>query len=243
MELLFSVFAVIGLIAILLLGIEVGLLSKFFENDLKKHLIIAAAYSLIAFAIIFILSPFYEMVLNSTFYSFYYYMIMGIACLILGLLTLLYWNRMEWYPPALKCLLYFDFVPVSFSLLLISSALMAPSFLFKSQNFSLNLTMLNSGLMLSVLLALLIVIAYVFSDFVEDYRITEYSIIFGSILLILALVYFVLGFIIPNMADVFSNPSTELTLMPVESIIVVVIILAILLALGALFRKKNTRLE
>ena len=243
MELLFSVFAVISLIAILLLSIEVGLLSKFFKNDLKKHLIISIAYSLIAFAIIFALSPFYERVLDSTFFSFYYYIIMGIVCLILGLVTLFYWNKMEWYPPALKCLLYFDFVPVSFSLLLISTALLAPSFLFRAQNLSLNLTMVNSGLVLAILLVLLMVIAYMFSDFVEDYRITEYPIIIGSILLILSLAYFVLGFIIPNMADVFSNPSTELNLMPVESIIVVVVILAILLAFGALFRKRNTRLE
>ena len=242
MELVFSVFAVISLAAILLLGIEVGLLSKFFKLELKRHLIVVIAYSLIIFAVIWALSPFYEPLLNSTFYSFYYYIIMGIICLLLGLLTLFYWNKMEWYPPALKCLLYIDFVPISLSLLLISTALMAPSFLFRAQNFSLNLTMVNSGLVLVVLLALIMVIFYVFSDFVEDYRITEYAIIFGSMLLIFSFAYFILGFIIPNMASVFANPSTELTLMPAESMAVIVVVLAVLLGLGYLFRKKNNRL-
>ena len=243
MELIFSVFAVISLAAILLLGIEVGLLSKFFNLSLKKHLILVLAYSIIIFAVIVILSPSYEAVLNSTFYSFYYYIIMGFVCLALGLLTLFYWSKMEWYPPALKCLLYFDFVPISLSLMLISTALMAPSFAFKVQNFSLNLTMVNSGLILVVLMAILMVIFYLFSDFVEDYRVTHYAIIIGSLLLIFALAYFVLGFIIPNMAPVFANPSTELTLMPIESIVVMVVLIALLLGLGALFRKRTNRLE
>lgn len=243
MELVFSVFTVISLAAILLLGIEVGLLSKFFNLSLKKHLILVLAYSVIIFAVIAILSPSYEAVLDSTFYSFYYYIIMGFVCLALGLLTLFYWSKMEWYPPALKCLLYFDFLPISISLMLISTALMAPSFAFKAQNFSLDLTMVNSGLILVVLMALLMVVFYLFSDFVEDYRQTDYAIIIGSMLLIFALAYFVLGFIIPNMAPVFANPSTELTLMPIESIVIVVVLIALLLGFGALFRKRTNRLE
>lgn len=243
MELLFSVFAVISLAAILLLGIEIGLLSKFFGFELKRHIMIVLAYSIIIFAIILLLSSFYERILSSTFFSFYYYIIMGIICLILGIITLLYWKKMKWYPPALKCLLYFDFIPISLSLLLISTSLMAPSFLFRAQNFSLNLTMINSGAILVVLLALVMIIFYVFSDFVEDYRTTEYAIIFGSMLLIFAFAYFVLGFIIPNMAPVFANPSTELTLMPIESMAVIVILLAVFLGLGYLFKKRHNRLE
>ena len=243
MELLFSVFAVISLAAILLLGIEIGLLSKFFGFELKKHIMIVLAYSIIIFAIILLLSPFYERILSSTFFSFYYYIIMGIICLILGLVTLFYWKKMEWYPPALKCLLYFDFIPISLSLLLISTSLMAPSFLFRAQNLSLTLTMINSGAILVVLLALVMIIFYVFSDFVDDYRTTEYAIIFGSMLLIFAFAYFILGFIIPNMAPVFANPSTELTLMPIESMAVIVILLAVFLGLGYLFKKRHNRLE
>lgn len=243
MELLFSVFAVISLAAILLLGIETGLLSRFFKYDLKKHIIIAAVYALVILAVIVLLSPYYKEILSLTFYSFYYYIIMGIVCFVLGAVTLVLWNRSKTYNTAMKVLLYIDFVPISYTLLLISTALLAPSFDFKAVNLSLTLTTINSAVVLVVLMALISIIFYLCADFVEDYRISEYSIIFGSMLLIFGFAFIVLGFIIPNMAQVFSNPSTELTLMPLESVVIVVVALAVLLGLGYLFKKRSNRLE
>ncbi|WP_297979558.1 DUF2162 family putative transporter [uncultured Methanobrevibacter sp.] len=242
MELIFSLFAVISLLAILLLSIEIGLISKFFKIEFKRHLIVSAIYSIIILAIILLLSNSYMDVLNATFYSFYYYIGMGLLCLLLGFLTLFIWNQRDEYTDLLKALLFIDFVPISYSLLLISTSLLAPSFDFQAQNFSIELTMVNSSLVLAILMAILMILVYRFSDFVEDYIKSEYSVIFGSSLVIFAFVYFVLGFIIPNMAEAFANPSTELTIMPLESLVLILIAFAVFFGLGYLIKRKNNRL-
>ena len=52
MNLLVSLFSVIILAAVLLLGIGTGLLSKFFKYDLKKHILITALLSIVIALII-----------------------------------------------------------------------------------------------------------------------------------------------------------------------------------------------
>ena len=84
--------------------------------------------------------------------------------------------------------------------------------------------------------------AYVFSDFIEDYRITHYPVIYGSMMIIFAFIFIVFGFLIPTISYVLQNPSTELTLMPLESGIVLIVVLGLLLGLGVLFKKRNNRL-
>lgn len=243
MNLLVSLFGAIILAAVLLLGIGTGLLSKFFRHDLRKHCIIAFAFSLLIALIIIILSPYYETVIALTANNFYFYILMAFIALILGILTICYWERQGEYDNVLKGLLFFDFIPVSYGLFILSSAALSPSFTFDSSNMTFIITTFHLAIIIAVLLVVISIVAYAFSDFIEDYRITDYPIIYGSMMIIFAFIFIVFGFLIPTISYVLQNPSTELTLMPIESGIALMLALGLLLGLGALFKKRNNRLE
>ena len=93
MNLLVSLFGVIILAAILLLGIGTGLLSKFFKYDIKKHFAIIFIIALAIALIIMLLGPFYESVIGLTVNNFFFYVFMAVICLILGIVTFYYWKR------------------------------------------------------------------------------------------------------------------------------------------------------
>ena len=243
MNLLVSLFGAIILAAILLLGIGTGLLSNFFKYDLRKHLIIASIISILIALIIIILSPFYESMISLTVNNFFFYILMAIISLILGILTFYYWERKKQYDNVLKGILYLDFIPVSYGLFILSAAALSPSFIFDSANMSLTVTTFHLAILIAILLIFISVVAYKFSDFIEDYRITDYPIIYGSMMVIFAFIFIVFGFIIPTIGQVLEYPSTQLTLMPINAGIALLVLLAICLGIGALFKKRNNRLE
>ena len=228
MNLLVSLFGAIILAAVLLLGIGTGLLSNFFKNDLRKHLIISLLISIAIALIIIALSPFYESLIGLTVNNFFFYIFMAIISLILGIFTFYHWQKEKQYDNLLKGLLYFDFIPVSYGLLLMSSAALSPSFVFDTANFSMTISTVH----------LAIIIA-----FIEDYRVTHYPIIYGSMMVIFAFILVVFGFFVPTISQVLEYPSTQLTLMPVDAGIALIVILAICLGIGALFKKRNNRLK
>ena len=242
MNLLVSLFGTIILLAILLLGFGTGLLSKFFNYDLRKHLIISASFSLLIAIIIILLSPFYETVISLTVNNFYFYVAMALISLALGILTFYCWKQ-EKYDDNLKRILYLDFVPVSYGLFILASAALSPSFVFNTANMSLSITTFHLAIFIAVLLIIISVAAYMYSDFIEDYRMTHYPIIYGSMMVIFAFIFLVFGFLVPTIGTVLENPSTELTLMPIDSGIILIVVLGLLLGLGVLFRKRNNRLE
>ena len=229
--------------AILLLGIGTGLLSNFFRNDLRKHLIISLMISIAVSLIIIALSPFYESLIGLTVNNFFFYIFMAIIALILGIFTFYYWEKNKQYDNLLKGLLYFDFIPVSYGLILMSSAALSPSFVFDTANFSMTISTVHLSIIIAVLLMIISFLAYRFSDFIEDYRITHYPIIYGSMMVIFAFVFVVFGFFVPTISQVLENPSTQLTLMPVNAGIALIVLLAICLGIGALFKKRNNRLK
>ena len=143
----------------------------------------------------------------------------------------------------LKGLLFLDFVPVSYGLFILSSAALSPSFVFDSSNMTFTVTTFHLAIIIAVLLIFISLVAYSFSDFIEDYRITDYPIIYGSMMIIFAFIFIVFGFLIPTISYVLQNPSTELTLMPIESGIALIVALGLLLGLGAFFKKRNNRLR
>ena len=243
MNVLVSVFGTIILAAILLLGIGIGLLSKFFENDIRKHLIITVPVSLMIAIILIILSPFYETVISLTLNNFFFYMVMALISLVLGIFTIYYWEKKQKYDKMLKALLFLDFIPVSYGLFILSSAALSPSFVFDTSNMSFTVTTFHLAILIAILLIFISLVAYGFSDFIEDYRITHYPIIYGSMMIIFAFIFIVFGFLIPTIFYVIQNPSTELTLMPIESGIVLMVLLGLLLGLGVLFKKRNNRLK
>lgn len=243
MNLLVSLFSVIILAAVLLLGIGTGLLSKFFNLDLGRHSAIISIIAIVIALIIIALSPFYNAVIGLTVNDFFFYMLMAVISLALGILTFCYWQRKKEYDNILMGLLYFDFIPVSYSLFILSSASLSPSFIFDSANMSVTVTTFHLAIIIAILLIFISIMAYAFSDFIEDYRITDYPIIYGSMMVIFAFIFVVFSFLIPTIDMVLENPSTELTLMPVESGIILIVIVALLLGLGVLFKKRNNRLK
>ncbi|AMK15158.1 DUF2162 family putative transporter [Methanobrevibacter olleyae] len=243
MNLLVSLFGIIILAAVLLVGIGTGLLSKFFKYDLVKHAVITAVFSLIIALIIIVLSPFYNALISLTVNNFYFYMVMAFISLILGIFTIYHWEREKQYDSILKGLLYLDFIPVSYGLFILSSAALAPSFIFDSANLSLTITTIHLAIVIAVLLIFISIVTYTFSDFIEDYRIAHYPIIYGSMMLIFGFLFIVFGFLIPTISEVVKNPSTELSLMPISSGIAFLVLLVIFLGIGVLFKKRNNRLE
>ena len=195
MNLLVSLFGAIILIAVLLLGIGTGLLSRFFQYDLRKHLIISAILSIVIALIIIALSPFYETVISLTVNNFYFYIAMALISLLLGIMTFYLWKQEE-YTDALKVILFLDFVPVSYGLFILSSAALSPSFVFNTANISLNVTTIHLAIIIAILLMIISIAAYRFSDFIEDYRMTHYPIIYVSMIVIFAYTFIAIRFLI-----------------------------------------------
>ena len=243
MNLLVSLFGAIILAAVLLLGIGTGLLSNFFGYDIRKHLMIAFMISFIIALIIIVLSPFYETVIGLTVNNFFFYMFMAIIALILGILTFYYWEMKKQYDNVLKGILYLDFIPVSYGLFILSAAALSPSFIFDSANMSLTVTTFHLAIIIAISVMFISVVAFEFSDFIEDYRITDYPIIYGSMMVIFAFIFIVFGFLIPTISQVLEYPSTQLTLMPINAGIALLVLLAIFFGIGVLYKKRNNRLE
>ena len=243
MNLLVSLFGAIILAAVLLLGIGTGLLSNFFGYDIRKHLMIAFMISFIIALIIIVLSPFYETVIGLTVNNFFFYMFMAIIALILGILTFYYWEMKKQYDNVLKGILYLDFIPVSYGLFILSAAALSPSFIFDSANMSLTVTTFHLAIIIAISVMFISDVAFEFSDFIEDYRITDYPIIYGSMMVIFAFIFIVFGFLIPTISQVLEYPSTQLTLMPINAGIALLVLLAIFFGIGVLYKKRNNRLE
>lgn len=243
MNLLVSLFGAIILAAVLLLGIGTGLLSNFFGYDIRKHLMIAFMISFIIALIIIVLSPFYETVIGLTVNNFFFYMFMAIIALILGILTFYYWEMKKQYDNVLKGILYLDFIPVSYGLFILSAAALSPSFIFDSANMSLTVTTFHLAIIIAISVMFISAVAFEFSDFIEDYRITDYPIIYGSMMVIFAFIFIVFGFLIPTISQVLEYPSTQLTLMPINAGIALLVLLAIFFGIGVLYKKRNNRLE
>lgn len=168
---------------------------------------------------------------------------MAAVSLVLGIITFYYWQKEKRYDNILRGLLYLDFIPVSYSLFILSAAALSPSFIFDSANMSLTVTTFHLAIAIAILLMFISIVAYTFSDFIEDYRITDYPIIYGSMMVIFAFIFIVFGFLIPTIDMVLENPSTELTLMPINAGMALLVLLAICLGIGVLFKKRNNRLE
>ena len=168
---------------------------------------------------------------------------MAAVSLVLGIITFYYWQKEKHYDNILRGLLYLDFIPVSYSLFILSAAALSPSFIFDSANMSLTVTTFHLAIAIAILLMFISIVAYTFSDFIEDYRITDYPIIYGSMMVIFAFIFIVFGFLIPTIDMVLENPSTELTLMPINAGMALLVLLAICLGIGVLFKKRNNRLE
>ena len=103
MNLLVSLFGAIILAAVLLLGIGTGLLSNFFKNDLRKHLIISLMISIAIALIIIAFSPFYESLIGLTVNNFFFYIFMAIIALILGIFTFYYYCTLISYQYPMVC--------------------------------------------------------------------------------------------------------------------------------------------
>ena len=138
---------------------------------------------------------------------------------------------------------FYIFMAIIALILGMSSAALSPSFVFDTANFSMTISTVHLAIIIAVLLMIVSVIAYRFSDFIEDYRITHYPIIYGSMMVIFAFVFVVFGFFVPTISQVLEYPSTQLTLMPVNAGIALIAILAICLGIGAFFKKRNNRLK
>ena len=204
---------------------------------------IAFMISFIIALIIIVLSPFYETVIGLTVNNFFFYIFMAIIALILGILTFYYWEMKKQYDNVLKGILYLDFIPVSYGLFILSAAALSPSFIFDSANMSLTVTTFHLAIFIAISVMFISVVAFEFSDFIEDYRITDYPIIYGSMMVIFAFIFIVFGFLIPTISQVLEYPSTQLTLMPINAGITLLVLLAIFFGIGVLYKKRNNRLE
>jgi len=142
-------------LAIVLLGGEIGLLSKFFRYPIKKHLTITGIYSLVIIVLIAIFSSFYVEIANLTS-NFFFYLGIAIVSLIFAVLVLLYWNRYKVYDEKLKVFLFLGFVPISYSLMILGPSLLAPSFSFFLSGINFTLNMVESGLIVGAVLAIVI---------------------------------------------------------------------------------------
>ena len=230
------------LLAVLLQGGEVGLLSKYYKNPVKEHLMITAVFAICLMAVVAIFSNSYESVLNLASTSFFFYLGIAVLSLIMGVAVLYLWDKEEVYDKRVKILLYIGFIPVSFAVILICISSLAPVISLPIAGKPMNFTMLEAGVIVGAVLAAVIVFVYFAADFIEDYLTMEYSVIFGGIMVVFAFVFLAIAFFLPTLATTLNAPVSELELMSISKIVLVILGALVLVGAGVLLRKRNNRL-
>lgn len=230
------------LLALLLLGGEVGLLSKYYKNPVKEHLLITVIFALCLMAVVSIFSNSYEFILNLASTSFFFYLAIALLSLIIGVAVLYLWERQETYDKMVKTLLYIGFIPVSFSVILICISSLAPVISLPVAGKPMNFTMLEAGVIVGVVLAVINVFVYFTADFIEDYLNMEYSVIFGGMMVVLAFVFMTIAFFLPTLATTLNAPISELELISISKIVVLLLGALVLAGIGVVLKKRNTRL-
>lgn len=230
------------LLALLLQGAEVGLLSKFYRNPLKEHLLLSALFAIALAAFIALFSNSYESVIDLASASFFFYLGIALASLIIGGAVLYIWDREEAYDKRVKALLYIGFVPVSFSVIMVCISSMAPIISLPIAGRPMNFTMLEAAVIVGAVLAAISIFFYFTADFVEDYLEMEYSVIFGGAMVVLAFVFLTIAFFLPTLAATLDAPITKLELISISKIALLLIGALILVGIGVLLKKRNNRL-
>lgn len=230
------------LLAVLLQGGEVGLLSKYYKNPLKKHLIITAIFAIALIAVVAISSNFYESILDMASTSFFFYLGIAVLTLIIGGAVLYFWDNEENYDKKMKILLYLGFVPVSFTVILICISSLAPVISLPVAGKPMNFTMLEAGLIVGTVLAVIAIFVYFTADFIEDYLNMEYSVIFGGVMVVFAFVFLTIAFFLPTLASTLNAPITELELISISRIAVLLLGALVLAGIGVVLKKRNNRL-
>lgn len=230
------------LLALLLLGGEVGLLSKYYKNPVKEHLLITVIFALCLMSVVAIFSNSYEFILNLASTSFFFYLAIALLSLIIGVAVLYLWERQETYDKRVKTLLYIGFIPVSFSVVLICISSLAPVISLPVAGKPMNFTMLEAGVIVGIVLAVITIFVYFTADFVEDYLNMEYSVIFGGIMVVLAFVFMTIAFFLPTLATTLNAPISELELISISKIVVLLLGALVLAGIGVVLKKRNTRL-
>ena len=230
------------LLALLLLGGEVGLLSKYYKNPVKEHLLITVIFALCLMAVVAIFSNSYEFILNLASTSFFFYLAIALLSLIIGAAVLYLWERQETYDKMVKTLLYIGFIPVSFSVILICISSLAPVISLPVAGKPMNFTMLEAGVIVGVVLAAITVFVYFTADFIEDYLNMEYSVIFGGMMVVLAFVFMTIAFFLPTLSTTLNAPVSELELISISKIVILLLGALVLAGIGVVLKKRNTRL-
>ncbi len=230
------------LLAVLLLGIEVGLLSKYFKNPIKRHLIYSGIYALALLALVAVVYPFYKNVLDIASSSFFFYMGIAVLSLIFGAITLYLWEKEEVYDGRIKITLALGFVPVSFSVIAIALSYLGDGFSLPIAGYPLVFNMLESGIIVALVMFLVMIFSYYTADFIEDYIQMDYSVIFGGIMVVLAFLFITIAFFLPNLVNTLNTPVRELTLMSVNTLAILIFAALVLMGIGVLYRKRHNRL-
>lgn len=230
------------LLAVLLQGGEVGLLSKYYKNPLKEHLIITAIFAIALIAVVAISSNFYESILDMASTSFFFYLGIAVLTLIIGGAVLYFWDNEENYDKKMKILLYLGFVPVSFTVILICISSLAPVISLPIAGKPMNFTMFEGGVIVGAVLAVIAIFVYFTADFIEDYLNMEYSVIFGGVMVVFAFVFLTIAFFLPTLASTLNAPITELELISISRIAVLLLGALVLAGIGVVLKKRNNRL-
>ena len=230
------------LLALLLLGGEVGLLSRYYKNAPKEHLMITAVFAVCLMAVVAIFSNSYESILNLASTSFFFYLGIAILSLIIGAAVLYFWDKDETYDRKMKILLYLGFIPVSFAVILICISSLAPVISLPIAGKPMNFSMLEAGVIVGVVLAVITLFVYFTADFIEDYLNMEYSVIFGGMMVVLAFVFMTIAFFLPTLATTLNAPISELELISISKIVVLLLGALVLAGIGVVLKKRNNRL-
>ena len=152
------------------------------------------------------------------------------------------WERQETYDKRVKTLLYIGFIPVSFSVVLICISSLAPVISLPVAGKPMNFTMLEAGVIVGIVLAVITIFVYFTADFVEDYLNMEYSVIFGGIMVVLAFVFMTIAFFLPTLATTLNAPVSELELISISKIVILLLGALVLAGIGVVLKKRNNRL-
>ncbi len=222
--------------SVLVFGVKIGLASGLANLSKKLFAVICIAYGGGVLIISAIASLFADQLVQAIYsYNTMFYILMASIMILAGLFTIREWKLHDKNTSTATSLAIIAPCPCCFGSIIASVLIVAPTIGVSSLNLSTYAAVALVGVML---------VTYFASNTIIRYINKPYPIVLGNFMLLLGAYFLLSAIVIPNIAGALSKDHGSVTtISSPQTLLMVVIALAVLIGLGVFIKKRNSILD
>lgn len=222
--------------SVLVFGVKIGLASGLANLSKKLFAVICIAYGGGVLIISAIASLFADQLVQAIYsYNTMFYILMASIMILAGLFTIREWKLHDKNTSTATSLAIIAPCPCCFGSIIASVLIVAPTIGVSSLNLSTYAAVALVGVML---------VTYFASNTIIRYINKPYPIVLGNFMLLLGAYFLLSAIVIPNIAGALSKDHGSVTtISSPQTLLMVVIALAIFIGLGVFIKKRNSILD